>query len=148
MNSGTKWMRAAVLMSTGLALTACGGAMTEEDAAAMEAETLTTSTAGLSSCAGWSEWYFSGPGYCGTHSTCGYTWSCDYLLNAGEKGPTDLGGDMEKRALYCDDGSLAYRIYNPATFDQQASYRTCFDASGNYTHTEYQYRYAKSTCGC
>ncbi|MDC0710280.1 hypothetical protein POL68_17525 [Stigmatella sp. ncwal1] len=148
MDSGTKLLRAVVLMSTGLALTACGGATTEEESAAMEAETLTTSEADLSSCAGWSEWYFSGPGYCGTHSTCGFTWSCDYLLHGGEGESKATSGDMEKLAYYCEDGSLAYKIYNPATFDTQESYRTCFDQYGNYTHTEYQYRYAKSACGC
>ncbi len=148
MNSATKLLRAVVLMSTGLALTACGGAMTEEEAAAMEAEAMTTSEADLGSCATWSEWSYAGPGYCGTHSTCGFTWSCDYMARGGGSGPTAMGGNVEQQALYCDDGSLAYKIFNPANYDQQSSYRVCFDAGGNYTHTEYQYRYAKSTCGC
>jgi hypothetical protein len=146
-NFGTKLLRAVVLMSTSLALTACGGAMTEEEAAALEAEALATSSADLGSCAGWSQWYNTGATSCGTHSTCGYTWSCDYYVRGGESGLA-AGGGTEEQAYYCDDGSPAYRIYNPATFSQQESYRVCFDQYGNYTHTEYQYTSVKSSCGC
>ncbi|WP_375771485.1 hypothetical protein NR798_11450 [Archangium gephyra] len=143
MNSGTKLLRAVALMTTGLALTACGGAMTEEEAAALEAESMNTSAAELGSCAGWSEWSATGGSYCGSHSTCGYTWSCDYLRNGGT-----TAMDVNQQIYYCDDGSPAYKVYNPATFSEQSSYRVCFDQYGNYTHTEYQYQYAKSACGC
>jgi hypothetical protein len=144
---GTKLLRAVVLMSTGLALTACGGTMTEEEVAAMEAEALDTASADLGSCAGWSEWYGTGSTYCGIHSACGFTWSCDSYARGGESGPSAMG-NVEEQIYYCGDGTPAYKIINPATFSMQESYRVCFDQYGNYTHTEYQYQSAMSTCGC
>lgn len=147
MNLATKLLRGVVLMSTSLALTACGGAMTEEEAAALEAEALSTSSAELGSCAGWSEWYNTASSYCGTHTSCGYTWSCDYLAREGSDGLAAVGGG-EQQLYYCDDGSVGYKIYNPATKTQQESYRACFDQYGGYTHTEYQHQYAMTSCGC
>ncbi|WP_277991507.1 hypothetical protein [Corallococcus macrosporus] len=36
----------------------------------------------------------------------------------------------------------------PGTLIEQSSYRVCFDAAGNYTHTEYQYQSVNGACGC
>jgi hypothetical protein len=109
------------VICTSLALTACVDPMPEEEAAAVEGETLTSQTAALSSCANWSGWYWDG------HSA-----SCGVRLSCG----TD-----------CDEYGNCY--VNPASYKQEYSYRVCFDQYGNYTHTEYQYRNgAFLSCGC
>lgn len=121
MKPGVTLLRAVALMCTSLALTACGGTMTEEEAAAVEAEALSSQQAELSSCGTWSAWYWDG-----SSITCGVRLACG--TNCDEYG-------------YCE--------VNPAAYKQEYSYRTCFDQYGNYTHTEYQYkRGAYLYCGC
>ncbi|WP_375760171.1 hypothetical protein [Corallococcus exercitus] len=137
-------LRAVAAMCTGLALTACGGAMTPEEAAAEEAA-LTTSEAALGSCANWSTWTNTGVTTCAPRSTCGSYWRCEPLRNAGDA-PSVAGGP-EYRPPLCPEGEVAVQYYNPGKFNQQSSYRVCFDAAGNYTHTEYQYQSVFSVCG-
>jgi hypothetical protein len=144
----TGMLRAIALVSTGLALTACGGAMTEQEAAAAEAEALATSEAELGACTNWSaEWVGTGNAYCDESFSCGYYWSCDPWMRGG--GETALaGGPAEENIIYCPDGYDPVRHGKDATFSEQYSYRVCFDEAGNYTHTEYQYRYTRTACGC
>ena len=121
MKPGVALLRAVAVVCTSLALTACGGPMTQEEAAAAEAEALVSQEAELGSCANWSGWYWDGYSIsCGVRLSCGT--SCD------EYGQCEV---------------------NPAAYKQEYSYRTCFDQYGNYTHTEYQYRRGSfSYCGC
>ncbi|MBN9684325.1 hypothetical protein JYJ93_17935 [Corallococcus sp. NCSPR001] len=133
---------------TGLALTACGGPMTAEEAAAEEAS-LATAEAALGSCATWSEWSNTGEQICTDNRTCGYYWYCEGDPMAVNTRSLAGGGGPETLPPPCDDGSYPYQRGKPGLSNLQSSYRVCFDASGTYTHTEYQYQYAFSgTCGC
>ncbi|RUO90486.1 hypothetical protein D7Y11_24930 [Corallococcus sp. AB018] len=144
---GMSLLRVVVGVCTGLALTACGGPMTPEEAAAEEAS-LATTEAALGSCANWSEWINSGGQYCSDNRACGLYWYCEGdPMAAAPRSIT--GGGPEHLPPPCDDGSYPYQRGKPGLFNQQYSYRVCFDAGGTYTHTEYQYQYAFSgTCGC
>jgi hypothetical protein len=115
-------LRAVAVVCTSLALTACGGPMTEEEAAAVEAEALVSQEAEVGACTNWSSYYWDGSSInCdGVRLGCG-TW-CDEYGNCG---------------------------VNPATFQTLTSYRTCYDQWGNYTHTEYRYTTGSYLhCGC
>ena len=114
-------LRAVSLVCAGLALTACGGPMTEEEATALESEALASQKAELGSCTNWSEWYWDG-----SSTTCGVRLSC---------------------GTYCDGYTCEV---NPAAFKLMSSYRVCFDQNGNYTHTEYQAPRQGGflSCGC
>nr|WP_240359565.1 hypothetical protein [Pyxidicoccus trucidator] len=135
------------LVGATLALTACGGDLTPEEAALLEADALAQAESELGSCANWSQWYNNGATTC-EYRSCGFYWYCpgDPLRAV----PSNNSGDKPDGLLPppCEDGSYPTREYNPGTFAQQESYRVCFDAAGNYTHTEYQYQTALSTCGC
>lgn len=127
MRSGVVLLRTVAVVCTSLALTACVGPMTEEEtvveqeAAAAEGEALAPQTAAVGSCAGWSAW-----GWDGYSTTCGVRLAC---------------------GTYCDENGNCY--VNPASYEQDYSYRVCFDQSGNYAYTEYQYRSGTFlSCGC
>lgn len=121
MKPGVTLLRVVAVVCTSLALTACGGPMTEEEAAAVEAEALVSQEAEVGSCAGWSEWLWDG-----SSTTCYPRLSC---------------------GTYCDE--FGNCDVNLAAYAQQYSYRVCFDQYGNYTHTEYQYRTGGFlSCGC
>ncbi|MGE6759600.1 hypothetical protein ACQKGO_16380 [Corallococcus interemptor] len=135
----------ALLLCTGLALTACGGAMTPEEAAAEEAAALATSEAALGSCANWSTWTNTGVTSCAPRSTCGTYWVCERRLKGDE--PESVAGGPESSAPVCRAGEVAVPYTRPGLYNQQSSYRVCFDAAGNYTHTEYQYQTVFSVCG-
>src|SRR5262245_15045235 len=103
--------RTVALVCTSLALTACVGPATEEEAAAMEeeaaaveVEALTSQTPSVGSCANWSSWYWDG-----------YSVTCGVRLSCG---------------TYCDD--FGNCDVNPASYKQEYSYRVCFDQYGNY----------------
>jgi hypothetical protein len=131
MKPGVVLLRAAAVVCTSLALTACGGPMTEEEAAALEAEAsraeavepeaLASQEAEVGACTTWSAYSWDG-----SSIACGVRFSC---------------------GTYCDEyGNCEV---NPAAYRQESSYRVCFDEYGNYTHTEYQYRRgAFLYCGC
>ncbi len=150
MKPGVALLRAVALVCTGLALTACGGALTEEEAAAMEAEALASQEAEVGSCANWStEWTNSGYTYCGESTLCGYYWVCEPWARKGDSTPSArAGGDGESAVPVCPDGYEPVRYGNPATMAQQYIYRVCWNEDGSYSHTEYQYRYTRSYCGC
>ncbi len=120
MRSGLVLLRTVAVVCTSLALTACVGPMTEEETA-VEDEALASQTAAVGSCAGWSAW-----GWDGYSTTCGVRLSC---------------------GTYCDEfGNCGV---NPASYEQEYSYRVCFDQYGNYAYTEYQYRSGSYlSCGC
>ncbi|WP_253908908.1 hypothetical protein [Corallococcus exiguus] len=134
-----------LMLCMGLALTACGGAMTPEEAAAEETATLATAEAALDSCGTWSSWSNTGATACEPSSTCGSYWACESRLNADDA--ESLSGGPEHRIPVCPPGQSAVLRYNPAKYNQQSSYRVCFDAAGNYTRTEYQYQTVFSVCG-
>ena len=127
MRSGVVWLRTIAMVCTSLALTACVGPMTEEETAveqeatAVEGEALASQTAAAGSCAGWSAWDWDGSStICGVRFTCGTY--CDEFGNCG---------------------------VNPASYEQEYSYRVCFDQNGNYSYTEYQYQLGPYlSCGC
>ncbi|RKH59230.1 hypothetical protein D7W81_27650 [Corallococcus aberystwythensis] len=133
-------------MCTGLALTACGGALTPEEAAAEETAALATSEAALASCGTWSSWTNTGATSCEPRSTCGSEWRCEPNLKGGDA--QSLTGGPEGLIPVCPPGESAVRYDKNGRFNQQSSYRVCFDAAGNYTHTEYQYQSVFSACGC
>jgi hypothetical protein len=131
MKPGVTLLRAIAGVCTSLALTACGGPMTEQEAAAVEAEAaqavpveneaLASQEAEVGSCANWSGWYWDG-----SSITCGRVLRC---------------------GTYCDEYGNC--DVNPAAFQQLYRYRACFDQWGNYTHTEYQYTQGSYLyCGC
>ncbi len=94
--------------------------MTEEEAAAVEAETLASQEAEVGSCGTWSAWEPSGGEVCRPRISCG---------------------------SYCDEYGC---VANGGAYQQLQSYRVCFDQYGNYTHTEYQYKSGTTFlyCGC
>lgn len=121
MKPGVTLLRAVAGVCTSLALTACGGPMTEQEAAAEEAEALATQEAEAGSCANWSGWSWDG-----TSVTCAPRLSC---------------------GTYCDE--FGHCDANPATVTREHRYRVCFDQWGNYTHTEYEYWGSDVLhCGC
>jgi hypothetical protein len=130
------------LVGASLALTACGGAMTEQEA--MEAEALAQSEAALSACTNWSEWSTVGTS-CEARG-CGFDWVCGGWAD-GSKDAAD-GETPEGLIPYCEDGSTPIRVNRLSTYNLRQSYRVCFDAYGNYTHTEYMTDTAFGTCGC
>ncbi|WP_338278651.1 tetratricopeptide repeat protein [Corallococcus caeni] len=138
MKAGVSLLRAVAGVCMGLALTACGGPMTPEEAVAEEAM-LATTEAALGSCANWSEWTNTGATYCDSRPGCGYEWRCEPWLK---------GGDAQSLIPVCPDGETPVRYDKPGTFIEQSSYRVCFDEAGNYTHTEYQYQSVAGACGC
>ncbi|RKG82458.1 hypothetical protein [Corallococcus terminator] len=148
MKPGTSLLRAVALVCTGLALTACGGAMTPEEAAAEEALALATSEAELGSCGTWSGWTNTGVTSCAPKNTCGGYWVCEPFVRGGDPESLIGGGGSENSAPSCREGEVAVRYYNLGTSNQQSSYRVCFNAAGTYTHTEYQYQAVFSACGC
>jgi hypothetical protein len=150
MKAGITLLRAVAVVCTGLALSACGGAMTEQEAAAPETEALATSEAELGSCANWStEWYNTGNSWCDQSTACGYYWDCEPVwARGGDEASLAGGGQEDENIIYCPDGYEPVRRGKDATFAEQYSYRVCFDEAGNYTHTEYQYRGARTACGC
>jgi hypothetical protein len=118
-----RWSReaiAAVAISASAALAACVEPVELDDGAAGE-EALSSHSSALGACTGWSSWYWDG-----SSTTCGVRLAC---------------------GTYCDE--FGNCDVNPATFGQESSYRVCFDAAGNYTHTEYQSRRGSALyCGC
>ena len=138
----------ALLLCTGLALTACGGAMTPEEAAAEESAALATSEASLAgSCGTWSGWTNTGATSCKPNSSCGTYWRCERQLAADPAPVRDDG--PQQRPPVCPIGQVAVMYYELGSFNQQSQYRVCFDAAGNYTHTEWQYQTVAGSCtGC
>lgn len=130
MKPGVALLRAVAVVCTSLALTACGGPMTEEEAAAVEAEAaqvsvepeaLATQEAETYACTNWSAYAWDG-----SSITCAIVLRCGTVC--------DEYGNCE---------------VNPAAFQELSSYRVCFDQYGNYTHTEYQYKQGSFLyCGC
>ena len=125
--SGVVLLRTVAVVYTSLALTACVSPMTEEETAAeqevssVKGEALAPQTAAGGSCANWSGWDWDG-----------YSTTCNVRLACG---------------TYCDE--FGNCDVNPATYEQQYSYRVCFDQFGNYAYTEYQYRQGPYlSCGC
>ncbi|MFP2908332.1 hypothetical protein ACLESD_25425 [Pyxidicoccus sp. 3LFB2] len=146
MKSAIKFLRAVAMVSATLALTACGGEeLAGEELASVDTETLASSEAELGSCANWSEWSNTGQAYC-DYRSCGFRWECGYVRNPN--GDTSARAEQDENIIYCEDGTVAMRVYNPGTFSEQSSYRVCFNEAGTYTHTEYQYRSVLATCGC
>ncbi|MBZ4333653.1 hypothetical protein [Corallococcus sp. AS-1-12] len=132
----------ALLLCTGLALKACGGAMTPEESAA-----LATSEAALSSCGEWVGWSDTGLERCMASSICGTTWVCEPRLTADAAPSLDEG--PQQRPPVCPSGQVAVPYTNLGMMRYQFQYRACYDDAGNYTHTEYQYRnYASSCISC
>ncbi|CAM3189445.1 hypothetical protein G4177_33665 [Corallococcus sp. ZKHCc1 1396] len=148
MKSGTSLLRAVALVCTSLALTACGGAMTPEEAAAEEAMALASVEAELGSCGTWSGWSNTGASSCAPQSSCGFYWVCEPWAKGGDPESLVGGGGSEDAAPVCPVGETARRYNNPGRFNQQSSYRVCFNAAGTYTHTEYQYQSVFNTCSC
>jgi hypothetical protein len=110
----------ALAISASVALAGCVEPIALEEGLPGE-EALSAQSSALGACTGWSGWYWDGS------ST-----TCDVRLACG---------------TYCDDSGVC--DVNPATYKQEYSYRVCFDASGGYTHTEYQYRRGAALyCGC
>lgn len=138
-------LRAVAMAGVSLALAACGGEMTPDEAAAAESEALAQSEAELGSCANWSEYIPTGNQYCANRG-CGYTWECGFAKSPDEAAKGTETPDQN--IIYCDDGSTPVRVANPGTYAETYSYRVCFDEAGNYTHTEYQYSSSLVTCGC
>ncbi|WP_147447244.1 hypothetical protein [Corallococcus sp. CA054B] len=137
----------ALLLCTGLALTACGGAMTPEEAAAEETAALATSEAELASCGTWSGWTNTGVSSCQPNSACGNYWRCEPRL-APEAAPA-LDDGPQQRPPVCPSGQVAVMYYELGKYNQQSQYRVCFDSAGNYTHTEWQYQNVSGGCsGC
>ncbi|QSQ28575.1 hypothetical protein JY651_47850 [Pyxidicoccus parkwayensis] len=132
-------------MGASLAMAACGGEMTPEEAANLENEALAQSESELGSCNNWSEFTPTGSQFC-DYRGCGSYLTCDpeYVKNPDAAAK----GTGEENIYYCPDGSPPWRVYRPGTFAETSSYRVCFDQYGNYTHTEYQYSSTLVTCGC
>ncbi|QSQ22510.1 hypothetical protein JY651_46620 [Pyxidicoccus parkwayensis] len=139
------FLRAVVMAGASLAMAACGGEMTPEEAALAENEALTQSESELGSCNNWSEYNPTGNTFC-DYRSCGYTWTCDDWYAKGSNAAAKETPD--ENILYCENGMPAYRVPNPGTFAETYSYRVCFDQYGNYTHTEYQYSSSLMACGC
>ncbi|MCP3143461.1 hypothetical protein [Pyxidicoccus xibeiensis] len=140
-------VRAVTLVGASLALAACGGELTPEEAASLEADALGQAESELGSCANWSEWNNTGATTC-EYQGCGYYLSCDDYI-AGMLADDSTEEPDKAPPPLCPDGySYPHRVYNPGTFAQQYSYRACFNEAGAYTHTEYQYQNVLSTCGC
>ncbi|MCY1041286.1 hypothetical protein OV208_08145 [Corallococcus sp. bb12-1] len=148
MKPGTSLLRAVALVCTSLALTACGGAMTPEEAAAEEALALATSEAELGSCGTWSGWTNTGASSCGATTSCGFYWVCEPFAKEGDPESLVGGGGIEGAAPSCPIGETARRYNYLGRFNQQSSYRVCFNEAGTYTHTEYQYQNIFNTCSC
>ncbi len=149
MKVGTTLLRAVAVVCTSLALTACGGAMTEEEAAAVEAEALASQEAEVGACTNWTtEWYNTGTPWCEGSTACGSYWECEPYARKDNTESALAGNPEDENIIYCPDGYTPVRYGRDATFTQQYSYRVCFDEAGNYTHTEYQYRNARTACGC
>ncbi|GMT95921.1 hypothetical protein KH5H1_00400 [Corallococcus caeni] len=145
---GMSLLRVVAGVCTGLALTACGGPMTPEEAAVEDAA-LATSESALGSCGTWSEWSNTGSQYCMDNRSCGSYLYCEGDELAGNTRSIAGGGGPENAPPLCEDGTPPYWRGKPGLSNLQSSYRVCFDAAGNYTHTEYQYQYAfGGTCGC
>ncbi|MBN9684324.1 MULTISPECIES: hypothetical protein [unclassified Corallococcus] len=136
----------ALLLCTGLALTACGGAMTHEEATAGET-TLATSEAALITCGDWVGWSDTGVVRCLSNPDCGTTWVCEPRLKADDAPSLDDG--PQQRPPVCPAGQVAVPYVNSGMMRYQFQYRACYDEALNYTHTEYQYRnYASSCINC
>jgi len=146
MKAGITLLRAVAVVCTGLALTACGGAMTEQEAAS--SEVLATSEAELGWCGTWTtEWYNSGNSYCDESLSCGYYGDCVPYARQGDESAL-AGGQEDENVIYCPEGYEPIRRGKDATFAEQYSYRVCWNEYGQYTHTEYQYRSTRTACGC
>jgi hypothetical protein len=146
MKPGSSLLRAVAGVCAGLALTACGGAMTPEETGAEQAA-LATSEAALASCGTWSGWTNTGTTTCEPNGSCGHYWVCEWRLKADEAPAID--GEPQQRPPVCPSGQVAVMYYNLGKYNQQSQYRVCFDAAGNYTHTEYQYQKVSGGCsGC
>jgi hypothetical protein len=139
------FLRAAMMVGASLAMAACGGPMTPEEAATLENDAVAQSESELGSCNGWSEWIPTGNQTC-EYRGCGSYLTCDPEYIKGQDGAAKVNDG--ENMLYCPDGGPAWRVYNPGTFNETYSYRVCFDQYGNYTHTEYQYSSALAACGC
>ncbi|WP_147450319.1 hypothetical protein [Corallococcus carmarthensis] len=146
MKPGVSLLRAVAWVCTSLALTACGGAMTPEEAAADEAA-LATSEAALGSCGTWSGWANTGATTCQPNASCGNYWVCERRLKADDA--PSIAGGPEQRPPVCPSGEVAVMYYELGKYNQQSQYRVCFDAAGTYTHTEWQYQTVSGGCsGC
>ncbi|HZI15036.1 MAG TPA: hypothetical protein VE153_31990 [Myxococcus sp.] len=135
MKRGVALLRWVAVVCTSLSLTACGGDMTagEPPVVEAEAEALASQEAAVSSCGTWSAWYPTGNTQCRPRASCGIYGYCV---------PSDSFPQDES----CPPGQA--RIYDThSTQEEWASYRVCFDQYGNYSHTEYQYRYYFMYCG-
>ncbi|CAM3190246.1 hypothetical protein G4177_33715 [Corallococcus sp. ZKHCc1 1396] len=148
MKPGSSLLRAVALVGTSLALTACGGVMTPEEAAAEEAAALATVEAELGSCGTWSSWTNTGTTSCAPSTMCDFYWVCERLLKEDDAESILGEGGSVNRPPVCPSGQTAVRRYESGRSNQQSSYRVCFNDAGTYTHTEYQYQTVFSTCGC
>ena len=148
MKAGASLLRAVALVCTSLALTACGAAMTPEEAAAGEAAALATVESELGSCGTWSGWTNVGVADCQTSTSCGFYYRCERYLKAGDPESAPDEGGPENRPPACPPGETAVRYYNDGLYNKQSSYRVCFNDAGTYTHTEYQYQNVLNSCSC
>ncbi|MFP2931970.1 hypothetical protein ACLESO_43755 [Pyxidicoccus sp. 3LG] len=144
------FLRAVSVVGASLAMAACGGDLASEEPMAPEADALVQAESELGSCANWSQWIANGSYTCDANTSCGSTWQCIPGLRGGDDTASLQGGDGEPDEFIptCDPGYVLVRVGNPGRYNQEYSYRACFNEAGTYTHTEYQYRYVAGVCGC